>query len=489
MISQPGNNIPIDTVPQPAAPSATDAETAPSAHTAESTPPAAAPGATAPPEAAAVPTKEGHHGLTIRLKLTLWYGCLFLLAGILLIVINFLMVRNNLDVAPEKARTAVAEQFGIPAQWLEHSFPAETPGMGFNPAGDGSGPGFGQDGSYQLYIMTNEGVYVSVPRLLARAQDELRNEALRQLWIMSLLALAIMTVLTFGLSWLVAGRMLRPLHAITSTARRLSGSTLHERIDLQGPRDELKELADTFDDMLSRLDTAFSAQKEFVANASHELRTPLTIIRTEVDVALSDPECSPDDLQEMGAAVTEAVDRSEKLIDGLLMLANTENSPDMVNLDLAEITAREVERASNEADTLGLRLALDLQPAPLQGERSLLERMVGNLVENAVRHNTVDGWFSVSTRAVDNRAILEVANGGPVVSPEDAERLFERFYRPDKSRSRKTGGFGLGLSIVKAVVAVHGGSIDLAAPEKGGLRVTVSLPAQAPEAPDRGSGS
>ncbi len=483
MTSQPGSDTPpVETAPEPAAPpapAATGAETAPGVQTAEPTPPAAAPGATAEAGAAAAPAKEGRRGLTIRLKLTLWYGCLFLLAGILLIVVNFLMVRNNLDVAPEKARTAVAEQFGIPAEWLERSFPAETPGMGFNPAGDG-GPGFGQNGSYQLYIMTDEGVYVSVPRLLAEAQDELRNEALRQLWTMSLLALAIMTVLTFGLSWLVAGRMLRPLHAITGTARRLSGSTLHERIDLQGPRDELKELADTFDDMLSRLDTAFSAQKEFVANASHELRTPLTIIRTEVDVALSDPECSPDDLQEMGAAVTEAVDRSEKLIDGLLVLANTENSPDMVDLDLAEITAREVERASDEADALGLRLDLDLQPAPLQGERSLLERMVGNLVENAVRHNTADGWFSVSTRAADDRAILEVANGGPVVSPEDADRLFERFYRPDKSRSRKTGGFGLGLSIVKAVVAAHGGSIDLVAPEEGGLRVTVGLPAQAP---------
>ena len=128
----------------------------------------------------------------------------------------------------------------------------------------------------------------------------------------------------FGLSWVVAGRMLRPLHAITSTARRLSGSTLHERINLHGPRDELKELADTFDSMLGRLDTAFTAQKEFVANASHELRTPLTIIRTEVDVALSDPDVSPEELQEMGAAITEAVDRSEGLIDGLLVLASAD---------------------------------------------------------------------------------------------------------------------------------------------------------------------
>ena len=141
---------------------------------------------------------------------------------------------------------------------------------------------------------------IPVPRLIDEVQEELREEALRQLWTTSILALAIIAVVTFGLAWLLAGRMLRPLHAITGTARRLSESTLHERIDLKGPHDELKELADTFDAMLARLDTAFTAQKEFVANASHELRTPLTIIRTEIDVALSDPDLSQEELREMG---------------------------------------------------------------------------------------------------------------------------------------------------------------------------------------------
>jgi signal transduction histidine kinase len=418
-------------------------------------------------------------GLTIRLKLTLWYGCLFLLAGVLLIAINFFMVRDSLSVAPEKARAAVAEQFGIPAAWLERSFPADAPGMGFEPGG-GPVPGGTRPEPYQLYVETEDGVFVSVPELLREAQDELRNEALRQLWTRSILALAIITVLTFGLAWFVAGRMLRPLHAITSTARRLSGSTLHERIDLKGPRDELKELADTFDDMLGRLDTAFTAQREFVANASHELRTPLTIIRTEIDVALSDPDVSQAELQEMGAAVNEAVERSEKLIDGLLVLARTDNTPDLVDLDLAEIAGKEVDVASAEADAQGLRLDLDLQPAPVRGERSLLERMVGNLVENAIRHNVPDGWFSLKTRVAETGVVLEVANGGPVVAPEDVSRLFDRFYRPDKSRSRRTGGFGLGLSIVKAVVTAHGGTVDLVAPPDGGLVATVNLPGLVP---------
>jgi signal transduction histidine kinase len=412
------------------------------------------------------PSPRRRRGLTIRLKLTLWYGGLFLLAGVLLIAINFFMVRDSLSVAPGKARAEVAEQFGIDPNLLEQE----------NVFGGGHGWPGGPPPYDQYIYSEEEEAYIPTSRLIAEAQRELKEEALRQLWTRSLLALGIMTVITFGLAWLVAGRMLRPLHHITGTARRLSGSTLHERIALKGPRDELKDLADTFDDMLGRLDSAFTAQKEFVANASHELRTPLTIIRTEIDVALSDPDPAPEDLQEMGAAIADAVDRSEKLIDGLLVLASADNSPTMVDLDLAEIAEGEVGRASTQAESRGLRLELDLQPAPMQGERSLLERVVGNLVENAVHHNVPDGWFSVKTWSAADKALLEVANGGPVVSSEDPDRLFDRFYRPDKSRSRKTGGFGLGLAIVKSVVTAHGGSVDLRAPEEGGLCVTVTLP-------------
>jgi signal transduction histidine kinase len=235
--------------------------------------------------------------------------------------------------------------------------------------------------------------------------------------------------------------------------------------------------------MLTRLDTAFTAQKEFVANASHELRTPLTIIRTEIDVALSDPDLSPDELREMGTAVGEAVDRSEKLIDGLLVLARADTSPDLVDLDLSELAEGEVELSSDEADALGLHLELDLRPAPVKGDQALLERLVSNLVENAIRHNLQDGWFSVKTSVEGDRAILQVANSGPVVPPEEVDRLFDRFFRPDRSRSRKTGGFGLGLSIVKSVATAHGGSVRLVAPPTGGLAVTVSLAAARPADP------
>jgi signal transduction histidine kinase len=402
-------------------------------------------------------------GLTIRLKLTLWYGSLFLAAGVLLIAINFLLVRDSLTPAPGKAREYVEDLYGLESGILEPNDQHGAPGGGS-----------GRD----LFIMVEgQDTLVPVQALLAEAQHQLTKEALRQLWMWSLVALAIMTIITFGSAWFLARRLLRPLHAITDTARRLSGSTLHERIALKGPRDELKDLADTFDAMLGRLGAAFSAQKEFVANASHELRTPLTIIRTEIDVALADPDVSPQELQEMGAAVTEAVDRSERLIDGLLVLANTDREPVLVDLDLAEIARDEVSVTSKEADGRGLRLELDLQPAPLRGERALLERLVSNLVENAVRHNVTDGCFSVKTWAKDGQVVLEVANGGPVVPPKEVEHLFERFYRPDRSRSRKTGGFGLGLSIVKSVVTAHKGSIKLSAPATGGLSVKVTLPA------------
>jgi signal transduction histidine kinase len=418
--------------------------------------------AAAPP---AQPSAEDRNrrGVTIRLKLTLWYGLVFILCGVILIASNYYMVRNSLSIAPEKARAAVAQKYGLDPGALEFGhFPGANPGQPMD-----------------RYITVNG---VPLPRLIDEAQAHLRTEALRQLWMRSLIALAIMVVIVFGLSWVLAGRMLRPLHAITSTARRLSGSTLHERIHLRGPRDELKELADTFDSMLGRLDTAFTAQREFVANASHELRTPLTIIRTEVDVALSDPDVSPEELQEMGAAITEAVDRSEGLIDGLLVLASTDadGRPAATEVDLADIAADEVDITSSEADALGLRLELDLEPAPVLGEQALLERLVGNLVENSIRHNLPDGWFSVKTRTVGDKAVLTVANSGPVLSPEDLERLFERFYRPDKSRSRRTGGFGLGLSIVKSVVTAHDGTVELVGLDEGGLQVTVSLPAAPP---------
>jgi hypothetical protein len=299
-----------------------------------------------------------------------------------------------------------------------------------------------------------------------------------QLLTQSGIALGLMALASVGLGWLVAGRVLRPLQAITATARRLEGSTLHERINLQGPEDELKELADTFDQMLARLDTAFETQRRFVANASHELRTPLAIARTEVDVALADPEASPAELRAMAERVREASERSERLIEGLLTLARSERrlrAGEPVDLSLAAAEALSVARP--EAERLGLRVSSVLGGAPVAGDRALLERLVANLVENAVRHNLAGGWLEVDTGLAGGRAVARVANGGRPIPPDQVAGLFEPFRRLGGDRTGSDRGAGLGLSIVRSVAAAHGGTAGARALPGGGLEVTVEVPA------------
>ncbi len=206
-----------------------------------------------------------------------------------------------------------------------------------------------------------------------------------------------MAVVSLGLGWVVAGRLLRPVHELTGLARRLSESTLHERIRLQRPRDELKELADTFDAMLERLDKAFAGQRQFVANASHELRTPLTIIRTELDVALADPDLPREELEATAAAMRDALARSEEVIDGLLVLARSDALTETEAVDLAGLVRESLERHAAEADAAGLGAELALEPSVVEGDRRLLGRMVDNLVENAMRHNEQGGWLRAET--------------------------------------------------------------------------------------------
>ena len=238
-----------------------------------------------------------------------------------------------------------------------------------------------------------------------------------------------MAVVSLGLGWVLAGRMLRPLNDITATARRLSETNLHERIALSGPKDELKELADTFDAMLERLESAFESQRRFVADASHELRTPLSIIRAEVDVALAAPNVSLGELRTMGETVHESTIRSERLLDSLLALARSDAAaPGTDDCDLADLADIAVERIARDADALGLGLTLDLEEAPVTADRVLLERLVGNLVDNAVRHNEPNGWLSVTTRRGASGAQLIVENGGAHIAPADVAKLTQRFH-------------------------------------------------------------
>jgi hypothetical protein len=285
-----------------------------------------------------------------------------------------------------------------------------------------------------------------------------------------------MAILSLLLGWVLAGRLLRPVHELTALAQRLSGSTLHKRIHLQRPRDELKELADTFDGMLERLDRAFSGQRDFVANASHELRTPLTIIRTELDVALSDPDLGREEIDGMAAAVRDALDRSEGLIDSLLVLARSEAPIEAQTTDLAAAAQEAVDLHAAAADGRGLGVELALQPAPVLGDPKLLATMLDNLIDNAVRHNVEGGWFTVATTANGETSRLRVTNSGAILSQDDADHLFDRFFRADHSRSRRTGGFGLGLSIAQAVAEAHRGAVRATARPDGGLEVEATLP-------------
>jgi hypothetical protein len=314
-------------------------------------------------------------------------------------------------------------------------------------------------------------------RIAEAIRAQLRADALHRLLVEYIVALGAMTIVSVVAGWVLAGRALRPLRDITATARRVSGENLGERISLEGPADELKELADTFDGMLARLDSAFGSQRHFVANASHELRTPLAIMRTEVDVSLADPDATVDELRRMGEAVRETVDRCERLIEGLLMLARSEaGSGREEPADLAALAADCVTDLRARAREADVEMRDDLEPAWTRGEPALLERMIANLVDNGIRHNRPGGFLTVTTRSAGGRVLVTVANGGPRIHPADAQTLTEPFRRLERGGA----GFGLGLSIVRSVAVAHGGTLEIEAPEAGGLVVRIDLPALPP---------
>ncbi|HEY3725998.1 MAG TPA: HAMP domain-containing sensor histidine kinase [Solirubrobacteraceae bacterium] len=381
---------------------------------------------------------------TIRLRLTLLYGGVFLVTGVVLLTVGYLLVRSNLT--QHHALTSKLQRLGLSVKG-DHLL---SRALGFAP------------GSPEL-------------KLARAVQQQIENDALNRLFWEYVGALLATTLVAVGTGWWLAGRALRPLRAITATARRVSGENLGERIALRGPADELRELANTFDGMLARLDGAFASQRRFVANASHELRTPLAIMRTEVDVALADPDASRGELRAMGEAVRETVDRCEQLISSLLVLARSEASagPEEA-IDIAVLAGDCITDLRVRAREARVRVRDDLDPAWTTGEPALLERMVANLLDNGIHHNEPGGFLDVSTRMQGGRVLLNVSNGGPVIDPADAEQLTQPFRRLDRSG----GGFGLGLSIVRSVAEAHGGTTEVSARRDGGLEVLVSLPAR-----------
>lgn len=288
-----------------------------------------------------------------------------------------------------------------------------------------------------------------------------------------------LVVIAAGLvSWWLVGRVLSPLHAVTATARRLSVESLDTRTGVQDARGEVAELAAGFDAMLDRLQAAFDAQRRFVANASHELRTPMAVLRTEVDVTLSDPAADVAELRRMGGVVRDAARRADELVSGLLLLARTEGAElaDVRPVDLADLVAPVLTAVGADAGHRGLRIQARTAPAPTRGDPVLLERVAGNLLENAVRHNVAGGWVDVVTGVVDGWAELRVASSGPEIAAEKVAELFEPFRRGPVERTGAVRGSGLGLSIVRAVIAAHGGTAAAVPVPGGGLAVTVRLP-------------
>ena len=299
--------------------------------------------------------------------------------------------------------------------------------------------------------------------------------------IMDVVAVVVISVAGVAAGYLVIARALRPLQQVTATARRLSGETLDQRIGYTGVDDEVAELAATFDAMLDRLAESFEAQKRFVANASHELRTPLAVMRTEIDVTMSDPEEDLAEYRRMGVVVRDASVRMNALIESLLVLARSEAQAGrrLVRKEETELSRGVLPALSSverEAGRLGLTIETDLQPAPVVGDPGLLDRLAGNLIENAVRYNHGQGRLWVRTSSDETYATLVVGNTGFEVDPSDVPRLFEAFRRGVRDRTGSRGA-GLGLSIVRAVCVAHGATVGAVALPGGGLEVTVTMPA------------
>lgn len=375
-----------------------------------------------------VPARRGFRP-TLRLRLTLLNGVLLVGAGVLLMLVAWLVVNAVLHPADELApgtmvRLADGQQLDA-RQWQES--------------------------------------------VLAAAQTELTVKGL-------VAVLAISLVGVFG-AYVVVGRALRPLHHVTATARKLGGETLDQRIRYTGADDEVAELADTFDAMLDRLGAAFTAQQRFVANASHELRTPLAVMRTEIDVTLSDPAVDTAELKRMATVVRDASERANALVDALLMLARSEGRTGLRNepVDLGTGVLGALSAMDHEVRRIKIAVDTKLEPAPVIGDPSLLDRLAGNLIENAVRYNHLGGQIWVESRHDGEFARLMVGNTGFKVDQADVPGLFEPFRRGGRERTGARGS-GLGLSIVRAVCVAHGGTVGAVALPGGGMEVTIALP-------------
>ncbi|MEU4428629.1 HAMP domain-containing sensor histidine kinase [Actinoplanes sp. NPDC024001] len=382
---------------------------------------------------------------TLRLRLTLVYGSIFLVAGFVLLAVTLLLFRERYPTGP------------------------------FPPAGGD------RDRMLKQVIVNGDTVLTgdAAAQWLEVQREQLLATATSTLLVQGSVALVLVGAAAFLSGWVVAGRMLAPLHRVTATARRIAAAPatergLHQRIDLHGPDDEVKELADTFDHMVERLEHAFDGQRRFVANASHELRTPLTLNRALVELAMH-RRAATADVVRLGEDLLKVNTRHEKLIDGLLLLARSDQElAERHPLDLADVVTHVAEQAAAEAAEAGVKVTTVAGPAPAAGDALLLEQLVRNLVENGIRHNTgPGGWVRVESGPGPS---VTVSNSGPAIPGYELPALFEPFRRLTGDRLTSAKGFGLGLSIVRSVARAHGGAVSAQPRPGGGLVVTVTLP-------------
>jgi len=382
--------------------------------------------------------------LTVRARLTLLYTSLFAVCGAVVIAVSYTLVA----------------QLGATGQSPSTGSSAVSPGFK------------AQCALAQRIAHPDSGILAKCSAYFQQqgAQSQ-RAVTLSHLLQYSLITLAVLIAVAAVLGWVAAGRALRPVHLIAAAARAASEHNLSARVASTGPRDELRELAETFDEMLGRLQAAFESQERFIANASHELRTPLAVMRATVDVVLGNRDSTPDDLRGMAADIRAAVDQAEHLIGALLILARNERGLAVrEEVDLATV-AEDVLDAAHVGDR---RVHATLEPAVISGDPLLVERLIANLVDNAVRYNTAAGDIWVSTRTTAGTSQLTVANTGRVVSPVDAGRIFEPFQRLTDRTSHD--GFGLGLAIVASIASIHGGTASAQPRDDGGLSVRFTMP-------------
>jgi signal transduction histidine kinase len=394
--------------------------------------------------------------LSLRARLTLLYGGLFLVAGIVSLIAIYLVVERRLD--EELSGGDADSRMEILRQSAAES-------------------------GYSLVTMP-DGEQVPLEDVLAEAraeQEAIKNAALETIIVQGGIAVLAIGLVAAAFGWIVAGRGLQPLQAITTTAQRIAASrgvnrNLSERIGLTGRRDDIKRLADSFDAMLDTLDRAFDGQRRFVANASHELRTPLALERAIIELESTRPGVSPGTMH-VWDQLLEVNDRHTRLIDGLLLLVDSENElTNAESVDLKEVVEHVVVSIRTNANAAQIQVETQLNPATVLGDPIMLEQLVRNLVENAIRHNQEDGWLRIETSVTENRSRLEVSNSGDGIPEFEIERIFEPFSRLENTRGMSNRGFGLGLSIVRAITTAHAGQVSARPNTDGGLVVTVDVP-------------